>query len=138
MEKIRIFAVDDEEGVLNVIKKVFNDHEEYDLYTGILSQKTAERINNEKFDIYIVNYQIPGINGIELLEVIQEVYNSKGYQYVSIFCTAYGTLHLFHKEFAQGLFVDFLEKPFEIENLKNVVQNAVKKLRIPGTGGASA
>ena len=63
--KLKILAVDDEEYVLNAIKPLCLDH---DLEIETLPLKAIERINKEKFDIFIIDYQMPHINGIELLE----------------------------------------------------------------------
>jgi DNA-binding NtrC family response regulator len=125
MEKIKILAVDDELGTLNVIKNICRH---YDVITETSSLKAAERIRNEKFDIFIIDYQMPHLDGIELLEEIQERY--KDSHYVSIFCTPYGTIHLFKDEICNGLFSYFLEKPFEIDIFKEIMKKSIIKLGI--------
>lgn len=123
-EKIRIFAVDDEVGVLNTIKSVF---EKYDVTTEVNPLKAFETIKKEKFDIVIVDYQMPCMNGIELLEEIKEIYEND--HYVGIFCTAYGTIHLFKEEFSQNLFSYFMEKPFDVQCLKDIMKRSIAKLK---------
>ena len=125
MDKIKILAVDDEEGVLNVIKNVCRNHE---ITTESSSLKASELIKKEKFDIFIIDYQMPNLDGIELLEEIQELYEDS--QYVSIFCTAYGTIHLFKDELCNGLFSYFIEKPFEVDILKEIMKKSILKLGI--------
>ena len=120
MNKIRILAVDDEEGVLNVIKSICRNHE---VTAETSPLKALEIIRKEKFDIFIIDYQMPVINGIELLEKIQNEYESR--HHVSIFCTAFGTIHLFKTELLQGLFDFFIEKPFEINTLKDVMKKSI-------------
>ncbi|MBN2535166.1 MAG: response regulator [Spirochaetales bacterium] len=123
MDKIKILAVDDEESVINIIKNVCRNH---DLTTETSSLKAVTLLKNRKFDIFIVDYQMPGMNGIELLKKIQETYNDG--QFVCIFCTAYGTIHLFKEELVSGLFTYFVEKPFTVEALKEVVNKAIIEL----------
>jgi DNA-binding NtrC family response regulator len=123
MEEIKILAVDDEEGVLNVIKKLLRN---YNVTYLRSSFEAAQLIEREKFDIYIIDYQMPTINGIELLEQIQE--KSPDKKYICIFCTAYGTIHLFKEEMIRGLFDFFIEKPFEVENFKKIFDKAIIKL----------
>ncbi|MBN2532919.1 MAG: response regulator [Spirochaetales bacterium] len=123
MEKLKILAIDDEIGVLKIIKKICNN---YDVTTETTSLRAIEMIKKEKFDIIIVDYQLPCINGIELLEEIKEEYDNS--EYVSIFCTAYGTIHLFKEEICKGLFSFFIEKPFEIEVFKEILRKAILHL----------
>ena len=125
MDTLKILAVDDEEKVLTIIKTFCKN---YDITTEQSPFKASERIEQEKFDIFIIDYQMPQINGIELLEQLKEIYDKKKYNYVSIFCTAYGTLHLFKDSFVAGVFDFFLEKPFEDNDFKNVFNIAVEKL----------
>ena len=120
MNKLKILAVDDEQDVLAVIKQCCHD---YDVATETLPLKAVERINKENFDIIIVDYQMPKINGIELLEEIKEVCADR--KYVSIFCTAYGTIYLFEEERSRGLFDLFIEKPFVMDKFKKALQKAM-------------
>ena len=123
MEEIKILAVDDEEGALNVIKDLLRN---YNVTLVRSSFEAAQLIEREKFDIYIIDYQMPCLNGIELLEQIQE--KSTDRKYIGIFCTAYGTIHLFKEEMIRGLFDFFIEKPFEVENFRKVFNKAIIKL----------
>ena len=120
MNKLKILAVDDEQNVLNIIKQFCLD---YDVTTETLPFNAVERINKEKFDIIIVDYHMPKINGIELLEEIKEVYADR--KYVSILCTAYGIIHLFEEEKSRGLFDLFVEKPFQKDNFERVLHKAI-------------
>lgn len=124
MENVKILAVDDETGVLNAIKKIFQD---YDVTTESNSLKAIERIKQEKFDIFIVDYQMPDLDGIEFLEEIKEIY--KDDPYIGIFCAPYGTIHLFKEEIMQNLFSFYLEKPFEIDDLRDIIKQSIIKLR---------
>lgn len=113
MEKIKILAVDDEAGILAIIADtLFNTTigtlrsrdvcRDYDITTETSSLKALEILEEKKFDIFIIDYQMPQVNGIELLEEIKRIYFDR--HYVSILCTAYGTIHLFKSELVKGLF----------------------------------
>lgn len=123
MNNIKILVVDDEEGVLEIFTDIFHH---YDITTESSPRKAIELLRMQPYDIFIVDYQMPVINGIELLETIKEEYNNRNY--VSIFCTAYGTIHLFKNELISGLFNFFVEKPFEVDLLSDVVKRAVVTL----------
>jgi DNA-binding NtrC family response regulator len=123
MEKIKILAVDDETEVLKRIKNTLHD---FDVTTESSSLKASELIQKEKFDIFIIDYQMPNIDGIELLEEIQNEYRK--HCYIAIFCTAYGTIHLFKEEIMDGLFSFYLEKPYETEDLRYLVNKSISKI----------
>ena len=129
MDKLKILAVDDEAGVLKIIKNQLSDQ---DIITEQSSLKALKIIESKKFDIFIIDYQMPHVNGIELLEEIKRIYS--GRHYVSILCTAYGTIHLFKSAFVQGLFRYYIEKPFNIDALENTVKRAIITLERIRTG----
>lgn len=123
MDKLKILAVDDERHVLNVIETVCRHHA---VTTETSSIKAVEIMKKEEFDIFIIDYQMPGLNGIELLEKIKKEYEDK--LYVSILCTAYGTIYLFKEELIRGLFTYFVEKPFKSEGVRKVLHKAIVEL----------
>ena len=124
MNRTRILAVDDEPGVLKIIE---NNLQQYNLTTETSALKAVEIIQKQQFDIFIIDYQMPQVNGIELLEEIKSV--NLGRLYISIFCTAYGTIHLFKTELVEGLFDFYLEKPFEIDVIQETIQKALLSLQ---------
>jgi DNA-binding NtrC family response regulator len=119
MKKTKILVVDDDDGVLIVIKKICPD---YEVTTEKSPLKALELIKKEKFDIFIISYQLSHMTGIELLEEIKQECEEN--QYICIFCTPYGTIHLFKEEICQGLFSFYIEKPFEIDVFKEIVRKA--------------
>lgn len=125
MNKIRILIVADEEDILNSIRNIC---QEYDVTVETSSQKAAEIIKYEKFDIFIIDYQMSGMNGIELLQKIRELYEEDSY--IPVFCTASGTLDLFRQEQYEMLFHYFIEKPIDLGLAKGVLRKAVLSARI--------
>ena len=124
MEKLKILVVDDEAGVLMVIKGLIQGH---DLTMEMSPNEAAKLIQREKFDIFIIDYQLGnGMTGIDLLELIHEEYRENAY--VSIFLTAVGTMYLFKEEKAQKLFDFHVEKPFETDDFLKIFNKAVIEL----------
>jgi DNA-binding NtrC family response regulator len=124
MDDVKILVIDDETGVGKIIQNVFHN---YSVTTETDSMKAVERIKQERFDIFIIDYQMPEIDGIEILEKIKEIYKNE--PYVGIFCTPFGTIHLFKEEIMQNLFSFYLEKPFEIDELRNIMKTSIAKLK---------
>lgn len=123
MNDIRILAVDDESGVLRTLQSIFSD---YFITTESDPLKAAELIRRDRFNLFLIDYQMPIMNGIELLEEIK--YEYKNRDYIAILCTASGTTYLFKEEFTQNLFSYYVEKPFNVNNLKKVVAEAIIEL----------
>lgn len=71
---IRILHVDDEPGDLE-ITRIFLTREvkgDFDI-VGVTSAKEAlQQLESDKFDIVIADYRMPGMDGIELLEVLKK------------------------------------------------------------------
>lgn len=120
MDKIKILAVDDEPGVLRFIG---DNLQQYNLTIETSPLKAIEIIQKELFDLFIVDYQMPQVNGIELLEEIKRLY--LGRHYMSIFCTAYGTIHLFKTELVEGLYDFYVEKPINSDVMRETVQRSI-------------
>ena len=120
---MKILAVDDEPGILRIMRSICHQH---DITTETSPVKAAERIRKETYDVFIVDYQMPYKNGLELLKDIKDVYENK--DYVSIFCTSNESVYLYKDELISGLFDFFIEKPFEIDNFLETLDHAGKKL----------
>ena len=124
MYKIKVLAVDDEEDTLKMMRSTFHNH---DLTIETNSLKAIKIIGKEKFDVFIIDYQMPNLNGIEILEEVKEMNNKN--PHVSILCLPIGTVHIFKEELISGLFDFLLEKPYEDQTLKEIMKKAIDKLR---------
>ena len=120
MKPLKIMAVDDERHVLALILDSLQD---YEVTTETAPLRALEMVKTGEYDIFIVDYQMPVVNGIEFFEELQEY--SKNRSYVNIFCTAHGTAYIFKHEFQEGLFQIFLEKPFTGKSVQKAVAEAI-------------
>ena len=129
MDKIKILVVDKESAALKLIQNTLHNH---NLTIETNSLKAVKLIEKEKFDIFIIDYHLSSLNGIELLEEIKEMNNK--YPHVSILCLPIETVHIFKEELISGLFHFFLEKPYEKNSLQEIMKKAIVKLkRMKGT-----
>ena len=69
----------------------------------------------------IIDIRMPGISGIELFEALRK----KGAALPVVFLTAHGDIHLAVRAMKDGAF-DFVEKPFNQQELLEVVQKAIR------------
>ena len=129
IKTVKILIVFDEKGISKVIKNILDDFD----VTIVSSSLEAEKLIRQKtFNLFIVSFQMPELNGIELLELIKEEYKNE--PHINIFSTAYGTIHLFSKEIGQRLFSFYLEAPFNLEDAKNIFNKAIIELKKRNVG----
>ena len=93
-DKIRILAVAGQ-GVINAIKNICQE-DHHNLTTEISPLKAEKILINETFDIILADYQMSGMNGIDLLKRIRQIYKEDSY--IPILLTAAGTMNKFRKE----------------------------------------
>ena len=123
MDKIRILVVDDEEQNLKVINYLLRN---YKTTTEKSALKSVELIKKNKYDIYIIDYIMPDMDGLNLLKKIQSF--CKKEKYICIFCTAVGTSYMFQEEKKAGLFTYILEKPYDISQFTELIKKVVVEL----------
>ena len=112
MDKLKILAVDNEEATLRMIQNTLHN---YNITTETNFYKTVTMIDKEKFDIFLISHQIPGIDGIEILDAVKQ---DHAYPNVRIVCLPTGTVRIFKEELLSGVFHLFLETPYDKDALK--------------------
>ncbi len=117
----RILIVDDDESIRMIFKKVL-ENSGYEVETASNGIQALGILENEKFDIYILDLKMPEMDGITLLEEIKK----RGYEGIPIILTAYGDKDSALAALKLGAY-DFLEKPISINDLKFSIQRAIEK-----------
>ena len=122
MEKIKVLAIDDEQVVLDSVRKIL-EAEGAELETALDSRTGLERAIEADFDLVITDIRMPEIGGMRILRDIKRV---KPALPVMIF-TGYATVQSAVQAMKLGA-ADFLEKPFTpdmlVTTIKKVLENA--------------
>lgn len=86
-------------------------------FTNVISAGEAlDFCAKETYDLLVVDYNLPGMNGLQLVKTLQ----SRGLHIPTIVCTAYPTTDIERQ--ANALNVDaFIPKPFQIEDLLETI-----------------
>ena len=87
------------------------------------SREALERIDQTDFDIVITDIRMDEIDGIEILEHVQQ----KSPRTRVIIITGYAMMSLAKKAMEKGAF-DFIAKPFKPDDLRRVVARAAEAL----------
>ncbi len=117
----RILVVDDEEIVLSLARDALEDAG-YLVELAKDGEKALALIEKEKFDFLLTDIRMPGMNGIELARRAHEFIPSIGI----IFITGYANLDSAKDAIKEGAY-DYIMKPFELNELRQAVRNAVRK-----------
>jgi len=89
------------------------------------SNAVYKQLENKKYDLFIFDINVPGQNGLQLLEELRSFSNSTP----TIFITAYRDTNYLKKAFDIGAH-DYIKKPFELEELNMRILNTKKLFNI--------
>ena len=117
----KILIVDDEKSILDLLSMVFKK-EGYIIHTALSSQRAFEILDEQDIDLVITDIRMPGMSGLDLLTHIKENYSD----IPVIMITAYGSTREAVKALKAGA-LDYITKPFDIDELKIIIRNALHK-----------
>ncbi len=117
----KLLLIDDEEDVRYSIQRVF-DSPEIELATAASGEEGLKVISKFKPDLVLMDVRMAGMSGLDTLRRIR----STDPKLLVILMTAYGTTQTAIEAMKLG---DYLLKPFDIPNLKEIVANALKAAR---------
>ncbi len=133
MSTLNLLIVDDEPGIRSGAKRVLRDFSvgypfmdedfTFNLMEAETGEKAIEIIESESVDIILLDNKLPGIDGIEVLEYI----NEKEMDISVMMITSYASLDLAIKATNNGAF-NFVPKPFTPQELKTSIENITKNL----------
>lgn len=118
--KIKLLMVDDEIEFLNSLEKRLTKRD-FDITTATEGTAAIKIAKKELFDLAILDIKMPGMNGLELLEILK-----KKHKYLEvIILTGYGGVDSAVEAMKLGAF-SYQEKPFDFEKLLKVLGEAYK------------
>jgi DNA-binding NtrC family response regulator len=121
-----ILLVDDEEKILKRLGRALRD-EGHDVVEATSVRDAQRHLGQRTFDLFVVDNLMPGTSGLELIrELSQTMTPAERPQIVMM--TAHGSTQIVREAFKLGV-EDFLEKPFELDELIALARRAVKHLR---------
>jgi len=119
-----VLIVDDEPSIIQSLRGILTD-EGFEVMTADGGLRALDIIKETIPDIILLDIWMPGIDGIETLERIRELYPSV--QVIMI--SGHGTIETAVKATKLGAY-DFIEKPLSLEKVLLSVNNAVKYNRL--------
>jgi two-component system response regulator PilR (NtrC family) len=120
----RILIVDDEPGMRDFLSILLRK-EGYGVSLAESAEKAIEVLGRGEFDLVISDISMPGLSGIDVLRHSRAANPDTPV----ILITAYASTESAVEALKLGAW-DYLLKPFDVEELKNIVRNALEKHRL--------
>jgi DNA-binding NtrC family response regulator len=120
----RVLVVDDEENIRKFLQMQL-DENGYHAEVAADGERAMELITTRMYDLVILDYNLPGQNGIEVLKRIRLL----GPRPAVIIITAYGAIEMAVEAMKAGA-NDYLTKPFDFEEIHLVIQKTEKLLQL--------
>lgn len=121
-EPIKILCVDDEQNVLNALRRLFLD-DDYEIFTANSGADGLSLQEQEQAQIIISDYRMPAMTGVEFLREV----NKKWPHTVRIVLSGYADTAAIVSAINEGQIYKFIPKPWNDDELKVTVGNAIER-----------
>jgi CheY-like chemotaxis protein len=120
MNEFWVLIVDDEDGVLSVLKNSLRKlGDQFRVSTAAAGEAAMDMLIQRRYDLVVTDYKMAGMNGLELLERIHSIRPETRV----ILMTAYGSAAV-ESEASRLKAYKYLPKPLEIEAFRQIVREA--------------
>jgi DNA-binding NtrC family response regulator len=119
-----ILYVDDEPSIGVVLDDVLT-HAGHRAFGATTVVEALQVLAREPIDLVISDYRMPGLNGLEFLQLLQQ----EGYDIPVIIITGYGSIEHAVTSIKAGA-VDYVSKPIRPQQLELAVQQALELVRL--------
>jgi CheY-like chemotaxis protein len=117
----RILVVDDDRGTCAVLAKKLSSHG-YEVDVAYDGKQALERVSQQAYDLALVDYRMPGMNGVELFERLRQ----EQPDIVGVFLTAFATINTVYPAIGVGV-ERVLAKPVDFNELLPVIEGLAGK-----------
>ncbi len=121
MSKPKIFLLEDDINLSDTIIE-FLEEKGYDVTPAYDSDEAEDLLYENKFDLYLLDVNVPGINGFELLKRARE----QNSDVPAVFMTSLNSIDDVEKGYESGC-DDYIKKPFELKELLLRIQTLLKR-----------
>ena len=121
---LKTLIVDDDKKLLTIMKSLLIE-EKHEVDTCNNGLEAIRKFEDKKFDLVITDLMMPGMSGIEVLKKIRKI--SPGTLVIII--TGFASLETAIQAIREGAY-DYITKPFKIDEIKVVANNAREKFRL--------
>lgn len=124
LEKERILFIDDEESLCEFFDILLTS-EGYHIKTTNKSIDALKIIEEEDFDLVIVDICMPEVDGFAILENVKKIKPDT----IVIMITAYASTESAVKAMREGAY-DYIIKPFKVDEVKLIIKKALERVHL--------
>ena len=118
---MRVLLIEDDLQLAKIVKKIL-ESKGYEVTLVDDGDIALENIKNNHYDLYLIDINIPGVNGLELVKYIRE----KQDESIIIMITASIDEYYFEKAYEYGC-DDYIKKPFHAKELEVRIEHLLNK-----------
>ncbi len=122
-QKHTVLVIDDYAPARDAVRFALKN--EFDCLSAESAREGLEILKAKPVDVVVLDIRMPEMDGIQALRRVREM----GIDSQVILLTGYGSLESARKAVRYGAF-DYLIKPFNVDNLRNVVREAAQKKKL--------
>jgi CheY-like chemotaxis protein/DNA-binding HxlR family transcriptional regulator len=119
---MNILVVDDDEVLRNELSEWLQG-EGFQVKSAGSGESAIKMVKDEDFNLILTDMKMPGLSGLDVLKAAKK-YRPNAHM---VMITAYGTIDSAVEAMKVGA-DDYITKPFEIEQLRNVIQNIANEI----------
>jgi DNA-binding NtrC family response regulator len=119
----RILIIDDERAIRNALREIL-EYENYLVDDAEDGPTGINLVNKESYDVILCDIKMPQMDGIEVLEKIQQTTDAP-----VVMISGHGTIETAVEAIRKGAY-DFIAKPLDLNRLLITLRNAMDKSRL--------
>lgn len=120
LKQVKTLLVDDDEFIRDSLKIAFST-KGCSMRVAESAEEGLKAINEERFDVIISDFRLPGMNGLDFLKLATITHPEA----VNILITAYRDEYLFSEAIRMGV-TEFIDKPFSVKALAELLAVSLK------------
>ena len=124
LDEPKILIIDDEPRMCESLRQLLAN-QNYELNTANSAKEAIEILNNNSFDLILLDLRLPDMNGYRIMDYISQ----PNLGALVIVLTGYGTEKSAIEALRRGAY-DYLKKPLEPDKLLITVKNALNQKKI--------
>ena len=121
--RFRILIADDDPAIRELLTQILSD--DYDVAEAVNGEQALEGIQSGKYDLILLDFQLPGMTGIDVLKQLRD----RQGELPVILVTGHGSPNVAIQASSLGVY-GFVSKPFDIDYLLQLVTHFFEAQRL--------